>query len=112
MEDVQLQVQAADFLRRRASEEAVLDIVFLFGTEFLQCIGPDVMIGNEQAVTADETARAAGIEADGGFLQVVEPDLGGVELIAFAQQGARRLVEEPHPFIAGRRQTRRQAQQT
>jgi hypothetical protein len=57
------------------------------------------MIGNEQAVGADKTAGTAGIEADAGFLQMIEPGVAGVELITLAEDGAGRLIEEPHALV-------------
>ena len=57
------------------------------------------MIRNQQSIRADETARSAGIEANGGFLQVLQPGVRGVKLVTFAQKVARRLVEQPHAFV-------------
>src|SRR5437764_1471279 len=58
------------------------------------------MIGNQQSVPADKAARPSGVEAHRGFLQVVKPRIAGIELVTLAQQLARRLVEEPHPFVS------------
>ncbi len=61
------------------------------------------MIGNEQAIGADETGRTAGTEADGGLLQMLEPGVIGIETVTLVEDLARRLIIEPHAFIgAGR----------
>ena len=58
-----------------------------------------MVVGNQEAVGADEAAGTAGIEADGGFLEMVEPGVGGVELVAVAEDLARGLIEEPHALV-------------
>ena len=60
------------------------------------------MVGNQEAVRAHKTARTAGIEADGGFLEMFEPGIGGVELVTVMEDLPGRLVEEPHPLIGAR----------
>ena len=50
LEHVQFQVEAFDFLGGRARVKAVAEIILLAGAQFLQGVGADVMVGNEQAV--------------------------------------------------------------
>ena len=111
LEHVEFEIEALHFLRRCARVESVVKIIFLLRAHFLQRIGADVMIGNQQAVRAHETPRTAGVEAHGGFLQVLEPRVGGVELMAVAQKLARRLIVEPHAFVSARRKGHGQSQE-
>ena len=102
LQDVEFKIQAFDLLGRRGRVKAVAHIIFFLRADFLQRVRADVMVGNQEAVRAQETAGPAGVEAHGGFLQVVKPRLGSVELIPFAEQLARWLVVEPHAFVRPR----------
>ena len=99
LEHIQFEVEAPGFVGRRAGEEPVAEIIPLRGAQLLQGVGADVVVGNEEAVLADEAARAARVEADGGLLQVIEPGWGGVKPVTLAQEFAGGLVEEPEAFV-------------
>ena len=70
--------------------------------ELLQVVGPDVVVGDEQPIFADEASRTAGIEADGGFLQVLEPGIRGLELVVLFEDLPWGVVEEPHALVRKR----------
>src|SRR5262249_25184420 len=74
-------------------------VVVPAGGELLRAGGADGMIGQDQAVGRDERTGAAGAEADGTFLEVFEPGVGGVELVLLLEELARRVVEQPHALV-------------
>src|SRR4029077_354322 len=62
----------------------------------------DMMIRQNQAVRGEKGAGAAAVEADRRFLQMNEPGLGRLEVVALLEQLAWRPVEEPHAFVGDR----------
>ena len=60
------------------------------------------MIRDEQTIRTHKATGAAGIEAHGRLLQMLQPRLSELELMPILEQLARRLVEEPHAFIRER----------
>jgi len=104
---VELEIAALDLVGPGGRGEPVTVVVGLLAAEFLQRVGGDVVVREHEPVGRDEAAGAAGVEPDGRLLQVAEP--GGSELRPAEPGGViplhpleRRLVEEPHPFVAGR----------
>ena len=63
-QDVDLEVGGLDLLVGRGRVEAVLDVVVLRGRVLLQLAAGDVVVGEQQAVRADEGAGAAVVQAD------------------------------------------------
>src|SRR5262249_18860008 len=98
-EHVEFEIEALPLFGRCPGAKAVAHVVFRRRAELLQIVGSDVVVRNQQSVFADETPRAPRIKPDGGFLQMVQPGVAGVELVAFFQDLARGLVKEPHTFI-------------
>ena len=74
----------------------------VFVPELLQGVGADVMVREGQAVLGDERAGPAAVEADGGFLHVLEPRVSRLEAVFFLELLAWRIVEQPHAFVAER----------
>ena len=58
-----------------------------------------MVVGDEEAIFADEASRPAGIEAHGSLLQVLEPGIAGLELVALFKDLPWRLVEKPHALV-------------
>ena len=81
-------------------------IVVLGAGQLLQGVGADVVVGHHQPVGRDERAGAAAVEAHGRLLHVLEPGFGRIEVVFFLEQLARRMVEQPHAFVAARRMHR------
>ena len=91
-EDVQLLIDRLELLGQGLGVEAVLDEVVLLGgslMSFCETGEPfgqaDVVVGHDQAVGGDERAGAAAVEADGRFLQVLEPFLRRLEAVLFLE---------------------------
>jgi hypothetical protein len=99
LKHIEFEIETFDLLSQSAGAKAVAQIIFLLRAELLQRIRAHVMIGDQQAVLTDKTSRPTGIEPHGRFLQVFQPDVRRVELIPLPQDRARRLVEQPHPFV-------------
>jgi len=66
----------------RAGVEAFFQKIALFGAEFFQRAGPDVMVRHHQSVGRDERARAPAVDPHGSMLQVRKPAVGRVEAVA------------------------------
>ncbi len=101
-QDVQFQVEAFDFLGPGLGLKALLQVIVLGAGKLLQRVGAHVVVGHHQPLGRDERPGAAAVEADRSLLQVVEPGVGRVEVIGLTEQVARRLIEQPHAFVAPR----------
>ena len=100
-QNVDFEVGRLHFLFRRGCIEAIPDVIMLRAGIFLQLAEGDVMVGEQQAVRADEGARAAVIEPHGGKPQMVQPLLGGREIVLLLELLDGRVVEGPHAFVSG-----------
>ena len=98
-EHVEFEVEAALLLGGCAGMETVAHVIVVLVAEFLEGVGADVMVGDDEALRGDERAGAAAVEADGRFLDVLEPRVGHVEAVFFLELFARRIIEQPHAFI-------------
>ena len=66
---------------------------------FLQRVGADMVICNNKTVRRYERAAASGVEADTGFLQVLEPLGCRLEMVFFFELLERWRIEKPHSFV-------------
>jgi len=98
-EHVDLQVRRLHLLRGRGRVEAVLDKVVLGGGVFLQLAARYMVIGEQQAMRADERAGAAVVQAHAGEAHVIQPLRGGCEMILLFQLLDGRVVECPHALV-------------
>jgi len=98
-EHVQLQIRAFGFLRLGGGVKTGRDEILLGRRHFLQLSHRHMVVGHHQAVGADERARAAVHEADARQADVIQPLLGGGEVVFFLQLFGRGVVKSPHPFI-------------
>ena len=73
IEDVDFQVRRFHFLCRSSGVEASLYVVVLGGRVLLQLAAGNVMIGQQQAVRADEGTGAAVVQPHAGETHVVQP---------------------------------------
>ena len=81
----------------------------------MQLAAGHVMVGQQQAVRADEGSRAAVVQADAREADVIEPCLCRREIVLLLELLERRIVEGPHAFVgnqAGDFQTADQAGQS
>ena len=83
----------------RGRIEAVAHIVVVGGGVLLQLAARHMVIGQQQAVGADERARSAVVEAHAGEADVVEPGLRGMEVVFGRQLLEGRVVKGPHAFF-------------
>ena len=60
------------------------------------------MVGDAKAVRGNERAASARIKSDARFLEMFEPFLGWFELVFVFELLERRIVEQPHSFVAKR----------
>ncbi len=70
--------------------EANLNVIFFIFVqiaELLQRVEADVVIGQDEPIGRDERSRAAAIEADGRFLNLLKPILCRLEVIFGFQLG-------------------------
>ena len=74
----------------------------LLVAEFLERIGADVVVGDDQTSRGNERAATTGVETHASFLQMVEPRTRRLEMISFFELLERRRIEEPHPFVGKR----------
>ena len=111
LQHVEFEIETLHLVRQRLRRKAVAQIIFLLGADLLQRVRADVMIRDEQAVRTHEATGAAGIEAHGRLLQMLQPRLSEVELMPILEQLARWLVEEPHAFIRERADGQKAGQQ-
>src|SRR5262249_36256304 len=93
--------------------EAVAEEVMLLGRKLLQVVGTDVVVGHDEAVCRDERPGTARVEANAGFLDMLEPLRRGLEPVLLLDGGEGRGVEEPHALVGegGRVRNHEQAQQ-
>ncbi len=103
-DDVQLEVGGPDLLGPGTGVEAGLVVVMFWRADFLKRVGPDVVVGHDQAVGGDERAGASAVEPNGGELQVLDPGVGGLEAVLLLEPFGGEVVEDPHPLVGlGRR---------
>ncbi len=82
-EHVELEVGAGELFGRGGGVEAVGHVVLLRRGDLLQLAEGDVVVGQDQAVGADEGARAAVAHAHGSQADVLEPGRRGFETVLF-----------------------------
>ena len=100
-EHVEFAIDDTEFLGSRSGMKAVVHIVVLGRAQFLQCPGPDVMIGEHQPVGGDERPAAAVVESHGGKLQMLEPLGRRLEAVFLFEDFRGRTGKQPHSFIGG-----------
>lgn len=61
-------------------------------------IRTDMMVGDEQAILADEAAGTAGVEAHARPLQPLQKAIGDVKVVPLAQQFARGWLKSHMPW--------------
>ena len=83
----------------RLRVETVAHVIVFLAADFLERVGADVMIGDDETVRGNERAAPAGVETDARFLQMLEPLRRRLELILLFELFERRIVEQPHSFI-------------
>ena len=69
-EHVEFEVVALEFVGLGGRREAVAIIVVLRVAQLLQAVGPDMMVGEHEAVGRDKRSRAARVEPHRRLLQV------------------------------------------
>ena len=92
-------VRRFHLLLRRGGVEAVADVVVLRRGVLLQLAARHVVVGEQQAVRADEGRRPAVVHAHRRQADVVEPRLRGREVVFLLQLLDGRVVEGPHAFV-------------
>src|SRR5207249_10695310 len=101
-EDIELEIMATLLLGTSLGVDSVPVVIVVFIAELLKTVRPDVVVGHYQAVRRYKGARSAAIEAYGISLQVLQPGVGRIEIVALLQNLPRRIVEQPHAFVAPR----------
>ena len=96
---IDLEIGRLHLLIGRGGIEAVAEIVVLRRRVLLQLAARHVMIGEQQAIGADERARSAVVEADAREAQMIEPRLSRNEVVFSFSNFKRRVVEGPHAFF-------------
>ncbi len=69
------------------------------------------MIGQQQAVGADERTRPAVVKPHAGKPEMIEPLLRGVKVVFIRQLLERRIVKRPHAFFGEKQRRKREEQQ-
>jgi hypothetical protein len=98
-EHVQFEVWCFDFLGECLCVESFLEVIVLLRAHLLQRVRADVVVGENQSVCGDEFARAAAVEAQGRFLQMLQPFVRDLKIVALFQLFARWVAIEPHPLV-------------
>ena len=104
-EHVELEVGAGELFGRGGGVEAVGHVVLLRRGDLLQLAEGHVVVGQDQAVGADEGARAAVADAHRSQADVLEPGRGGFKTVFFLQLLERHVVQRPHALV-GKERTR------
>ena len=101
MEIRTLTSRSGDFISslRRGRVEAVPDVIVLGGGVLLQLAARDVVVRQQQAVRADERTRAAVVQAHAREAHVVQPLLGGSEIVLLLELLEGWIVECPHALV-------------
>ena len=108
LENVELEIDALLFVGRGFRVESVAEIIVFFVGKFLDIVGADMVIGDDETITADEGAGAAVVETNRGQLQPIQKLVSYREPVRLFDSGARELVEEPHAFVGGAGQGQKQ----
>ena len=98
-QDVELEIGRFEFIGLRFRIKAVPQIIVLRVAHLLQCVGPHMVVCDDESIRRNERAAAAGIETDTGLLQMLKPLRCRLELIFFFELVQRRRIEKPHPFV-------------
>ena len=75
------EVEAFLFFGPSPSVKAVAKVIVLWVGKFLECVGADVMIRDDETIGRDKRTAAAGVETHARFLEMIEPLLARLEVI-------------------------------
>ena len=111
-QDVQLEVGGLGLLLVGLGEEAVAVVVLVLGAELGQRVGPDVVVGHDQAVGRDERPRPAVVEPDRRRPKMLGPARRRLEAVPGLERAQRQVVEDPHPLVGAKRESRTHQKKT
>ncbi len=80
--------------------EAIAIVVAILGTHLLQGVCGDMVIGHNQSIGTDKGTGSTAVESYRGFLQMLQPFVGGFEVVFGFKMCLGRVVEQPHALIA------------